>query len=296
MEGFSMDIDVPFGNKNGTLKRSSSAPMINVLANRTVLHTFREEPTPQNLFESQTRSRRFSASFSDTLPLSSPSSPHIRTSRISQIKHEEGMDVLNREVAHERKVQSAIQISQSWEDLTLTSDGDSSKRPRCFTEPLHIFPSTYPLSSSPSPTRLGKQCFSPSMQQSIRNTSFCTSPVPSPTRKSVTRRSLSPIALRPSQLPMKRKYDSGEKMDFTFSPQKKFHPSFVAERITHRLSSSSLDDSPISDQTVIQRYTPESMSSVDSPCNIFKTVDQDTAMQDSEPPTPTSDEVSTSNM
>ncbi|GAB6019668.1 hypothetical protein CHUAL_001223 [Chamberlinius hualienensis] len=301
MEGFSMDIDVPFGsnNKGSNLKRSSSAPMINILASRASSNPctgFREEPAvPQPLFESQNRSRRFSASFSVS-PSSSPSSPyHIRTSRISQIKHEEGMDVLNREVAHERKVQSALQISQSWEDLTLASESDHSKRPRCFTEPLHIFPSTYPLSSSPSPTRLGKQCFSPSMQQPVRNSAFATSPVPSPTRKSVTRRSLSPIALRPSQLHMKRKFD-GDKLDFTFSPQKKFHPSSNSDRLTHRLSSSSLDDSPSSDQTPIHRYTPESMSSVDSPCNMFKTVDQDAAMQDSEPPTPTSEGLPNDNM
>lgn len=33
--------------------------------------------------------------------------------------------------------------------------------------------------------------------------------------------------------------------------------------------------------------TPESMSSSGSPCSVFKPVDPDMSMQDSEPPTPT---------
>lgn len=292
MEGHSMDVDLPFNNKSN-LKRSNSAPMINVL--NTV--TSQEEIVIQPIFENQPRTRRFSAScsFSGLSPCSSPSSPFLgRTPpRITQIKHEEGMDIANREAAHERKVQSALQISQSWEDLTLTEphDVDVNKRPRCFTEPLHIVPSSYPLSSSPSPTRLGKQCFSPSMQQPVRNISLCTSPVPSPTRKSVARRSHSPIALRPSQLPMKRKFDYGEKMDCYPSPQKRFNSgSFAPDRVTHSLSSSSLDDSSSPDPAISlsAANTPESLSSSDSPGSVFKPVDPDSAMQDSEPPTPTS--------
>lgn len=43
--------------------------------------------------------------------------------RVCQLRVEEGMDVVNREAAHERTVQSTLQItdslSQSWEDITL---------------------------------------------------------------------------------------------------------------------------------------------------------------------------------
>ena len=63
-----------------------------------------------------------------------------------------------------------------------------------------------------SPTRVGRQCFSPSLQQHVRNASFC--PSPSPTKKTyATRRSLSPIALRPSILGVggvKRKWEMDE--------------------------------------------------------------------------------------
>ena len=41
------------------------------------------------------------------------------SSRVTQIKQEEGMDIAARELVHEKTVQSAIQMSQSWEDLTL---------------------------------------------------------------------------------------------------------------------------------------------------------------------------------
>lgn len=43
--------------------------------------------------------------------------------RVCQLREEEGMDVVNREAAHEKTVKSTLQItdclSQSWEDITL---------------------------------------------------------------------------------------------------------------------------------------------------------------------------------
>lgn len=52
-----------------------------------------------------------------------------------------------------------------------------------------------------SPTRgVGRQCFSPSLQQPVRNYSFCPSPSPKKTTTFTTRRSLSPSPLRPSPL------------------------------------------------------------------------------------------------
>lgn len=91
------------------------------------------------------------------------------TPRVSQLRQEECADVTNvREVAHERETHSAMQMSQSWEDLTLMGGASNS-------------------SSGPmSPTRVPH--FSPGVS-------------PSPTRKAfTTRRSLSPIAMRPSCL------------------------------------------------------------------------------------------------
>ncbi|KAH7962503.1 hypothetical protein HPB52_016537 [Rhipicephalus sanguineus] len=147
-----MDVDPPPPLGTGSnLKRSSSAPMINVLGNTP---TFREALSP--LVLSIPRTRRFSASFS---PNHSPSSPLAAVpSRVSQIKQEEGMDVMIRETAHEKEVQSKLQISQSWDDLTLGDGclGDGGKRPRSLTDPLHIFTPPPGICNSPSPTRAGK--------------------------------------------------------------------------------------------------------------------------------------------
>ena len=45
--------------------------------------------------------------------------------RVCQLREEDRMDVVNREVAHERTVQSSLQVqrslSQSWEDLIIVS-------------------------------------------------------------------------------------------------------------------------------------------------------------------------------
>lgn len=50
--------------------------------------------------------------------------------RVCQLRVEEGMDVVNREAAHERTVQSTLQItdslSQSCEDITLVSGNNKS--------------------------------------------------------------------------------------------------------------------------------------------------------------------------
>lgn len=42
--------------------------------------------------------------------------------RIDQIRQEAFSDALDREVAHENKLHSAMRISQSWEDLTIMVD------------------------------------------------------------------------------------------------------------------------------------------------------------------------------
>lgn len=45
--------------------------------------------------------------------------------RVNQLRQEETVDMINREVAHEREVHSAMQISQSWEDLSIMIDSPS---------------------------------------------------------------------------------------------------------------------------------------------------------------------------
>ena len=78
---------------------------------------FHRQPTLQ-LCTGVPRMRRFSASFS---PLSGPSSPKL-TPRVNQLRREESVDLLGREAAHERELNSAMVMSQSWEDLTLVAD------------------------------------------------------------------------------------------------------------------------------------------------------------------------------
>lgn len=267
-----MDVDPPPPVGTGSnLKRSSSAPMINVLGNNTP--TFREALSP--LLLSIPRTRRFSASFS---PNHSPSSPLAAVpSRVSQIKHEEGMDAMIRETAHEKEVQSKLQISQSWDDLTLGDGclvGDGSKpRPRSLTDPLHIFTPPPGMCSSPSPTRAGKQCFSPSMCVSSKQ-AFSPSPSPSPTRKAfATRRSQSPITLRPSQFPAKRKFDMEmDQGDTLPMPPKRLNLSVggpqdmaASHMLHHSLSQSSLEAMSSPEQTVPQDMGDSLSSSSGSP-------------------------------
>ncbi|XP_069749679.1 protein FAM122B isoform X6 [Narcine bancroftii] len=132
-----------------------------------------------------------------------PSSPvRIPSSRLHQIKQEEGMDLMNRETAHERGVQAAMQMSVSWEESLNLSDNDLDKS----ASPKRI--DFIPVSPAPSPTRgIGKQCFSPSLQIFVSSNGLPPSPNPSPTRRFTTRRSQSPInCIRPSVLgPLKRK-------------------------------------------------------------------------------------------
>ncbi|XP_064455932.1 P2R1A-PPP2R2A-interacting phosphatase regulator 1-like isoform X2 [Ornithodoros turicata] len=262
-----MDVDPTPLSSTSNLKRSSSAPMINVLGNTSTVN--RDTSSP--LLLSIPRTRRFSASFS---PNHSPSSPLAAVpSRVSQIKHEEGMDVMIRETAHEKEVQSKIQISQSWDDLSLDDGclGDTSKRPRSLTDPLHIFTPPPGLCNSPSPTRTGKQCFSPSMCLSSKQ-AFSPSPSPSPTRKAFATRSQSPITLRPSQFSVKRKFDMDmDQSDFPM-PAKRLNLSVAQEMpSSHVLHQSlevmnSLDAMSSPEQTVPQDMTDSLSSSSGSPC------------------------------
>ncbi|XP_053230288.1 PABIR family member 2-like isoform X1 [Podarcis raffonei] len=194
-EKMELDLELPpAGSEGGGLRRSNSAPLIHGLSDNSqvfqphVLRTRRNSTTVVN---------RHSM-------LISSSTIRIPSSRLHQIRREEGVDLMNREAAHEREVQAAMQISQSWEESLSLSDNDLDKSEKS-SSPKRI--DFIPVSPAPSPTRgIGKQCFSPSLQMFVSSNGLPPSPIPSPTRR-FSKRSQSPInCIRPSALgPIKRK-------------------------------------------------------------------------------------------
>ncbi|CAG9535718.1 unnamed protein product [Cercopithifilaria johnstoni] len=129
-------------------------------------------------------------------------------SRVANIRRESNCSIES-ELAHERLMQFAQQVSLGFDDFSI---GDSAERKRThsLSEPISVLTNAFiPHSCSPSPTRsvdIQKQCYSPSTQQVVRNNitySPSPSPTPSPTR--LTMRSLSPIAVRQV---IKRRYTS----------------------------------------------------------------------------------------
>lgn len=125
------------------------------------------------------------------------------TPRISQLRQEECVDGHAREVSHEREVHSAIQISQSWEDLSIVAESWSCKSSDELSNPLQVVVGLGMGSSA-------NGCSSPSPTNNRANLRLPYGLSPSPTRRCTfaTRRSMSPIAIRPSQLgPVKRKFD-----------------------------------------------------------------------------------------
>uniref|UniRef100_A0A669DLT3 PABIR family member 2 n=2 Tax=Oreochromis niloticus TaxID=8128 RepID=A0A669DLT3_ORENI len=197
-EKMELDLEIPASivPSDGHLRRSNSAPMINGLSDNS--QVFQKEVL---------RCRRNSTTVvnSRVLLLQVPSSPiRVPSTRLHQIKQEEGIDVMNRETAHEREVQAAMQMSHSWEESLSLSDNDLEKP--VSSSPKRI--DFVPVSPAPSPTRgIGKkQCFSPSLQILVSSNGLTPSPIPSPTRR-FGRRSQSPInCIRASILgPIKRK-------------------------------------------------------------------------------------------
>ncbi|XP_069468923.1 PABIR family member 2 isoform X2 [Ambystoma mexicanum] len=195
-EKMELDLELPAQpGAEGGLRRSNSAPMIHGLSDNSqvfqpyAMRTRRNSTTVMNRHN----------------PLPSSSSPiRISSSRLDQLKREEGLDLMNREAAHEREVQTTMQISQSWEESLILSDNDFDKFEKS-SSPKRI--DFVPVSPAPSPTRgIGKQCFSPSLQMFVSSNGLPPSPIPSPTRRFAAR-SQSPInCIRPSVLgPMKRK-------------------------------------------------------------------------------------------
>ncbi|KAH8412304.1 hypothetical protein KR009_001120 [Drosophila setifemur] len=154
------------------------------------------EVSPAPVFNIFTpRARRYSASYSP-LTTAANGATLCLTPRVSQLRQEECADLNSREVNHEREVHREIQISQSWEDLTLVTENWSCKSDE-FSNPLQV---TLPPTGSTS-------CSSPSPTSNRAGMRLPYSP--SPTRRTfATRRSMSPIAMRPSQLgPVKRRFE-----------------------------------------------------------------------------------------
>ncbi|KAL0607190.1 Protein FAM122A [Plecturocebus cupreus] len=148
------------GGGGGGLRRSNSAPLIHGLSDTSPV------------FQAEAPSaRRNSTTFPSRHGLLLPASPvRMHSSRLHQIKQEEGMDLINRETVHEREVQTAMQISHSWEESFSLSDNDVEKS----ASPKRI--DFIPVSPAPSPTRgIGKQCFSPSLQSFLSDPGVCVS-------------------------------------------------------------------------------------------------------------------------
>ncbi|XP_012329754.1 PABIR family member 2 isoform X8 [Aotus nancymaae] len=185
-----MELDLePNTADGGTLRRSSSAPLIHGLSDLS------------QVFQPYTRTRRNSTTIMSShslvsIELLSSSPNRIPSSRLHQIKREEGLDMMNRETAHEREMQSAMQISQSWDESLSLSDSDFEKQEKLYSPKRIDFT---PVSPAPSPTRGFGKMF-------VSSSGLPPSPVPSPRRFS-SRRSQSPVkCIRPSALgPLKRK-------------------------------------------------------------------------------------------
>ncbi|KAL4689359.1 PPP2R1A-PPP2R2A-interacting phosphatase regulator 1 [Chlorocebus sabaeus] len=237
----------------GGLRRSNSAPLIHGLSDTSPV------------FQAEAPSaRRNSTTFPSRHGLLLPASPvRMHSSRLHQIKQEEGMDLINRETVHEREVQTAMQISHSWEESFSLSDNDVEKS----ASPKRI--DFIPVSPAPSPTRgIGKQCFSPSLQSFVSSNGLPPSPIPSPTTRFTTRRSQSPInCIRPSVLgPLKRKCE----METDYQPKRFF------QGITNMLSS---DVAQLSDPGVcvssdtLDGNSSSAGSSCNSPAKVSTTTD-----------------------
>ncbi|XP_014204690.1 protein FAM122A [Copidosoma floridanum] len=296
-----MSVDCPV---QASLKRSSSAPMINEISATMSISSPTTPAPPRDtvasfgVFSSLPRVRRFSTSSpGGTVGMG----PRL-TPRVNQLRREECIDVVaGREAAHEKEIHSTMQISQSWEDLTFDTDNMSFKDSSTESTPSNTLPATGAMSlplkpdkqfhpkkifdplnlnvstggtsscSSPSPTRSGfgqRQCYSPSLHAAWKNGSLS----PSPTRKAfATRRSLSPISIRPSclsgtSIAMKRKFefDDSSAMDRLLQPPMKRTFNLLVNPF-RGLETGFSPFSSIATSSTGSVGTPESLSSADSP-------------------------------
>ncbi|KAG5675714.1 hypothetical protein PVAND_005595 [Polypedilum vanderplanki] len=215
------------------------------------------------------RTRRFSCSSNGASNvvnnsnngLISPGPPRLAP-RVSQLRLEECADTQNvREANHEREVHTALSMSQSYEDLTLVmSENWTFKNNDEFSNPLHVSLPNSNACSSPSPTS----------RHSVMR--LCASGMsPSPTRRTfATRRSMSPIAMRPSPLgSVKRKFDQliddGNSCSSSASsqPYKKFFTESYS-RGTSPLPICPSPDSSTNSETFSGRVTPKILTKFSS--------------------------------
>ncbi|XP_073920398.1 PABIR family member 2 isoform X3 [Castor canadensis] len=193
-----MELDFePDTSDGSTLKRSTSAPLIHELSDLSQVfqpYTFRTRRNSTTIMSHHSLVG---------IKLLSSSSNRIPSSRLHQIKREEGLDMMNRETAREREVQTAMQISQSWDENLSLSDSDFDKPEKLYSPKRIDFT---PVSPAPSPTRGFGKCFSPSLQMFVSSSGLPPIPVSNPRRFS-SRRNQSPVkCIRPSVLgPLKRK-------------------------------------------------------------------------------------------
>lgn len=145
-----------------------------------------------------------------------------------------------------------MQISQSWEDLSLMSESNEQKMSKMGLLHVSLPPYSALNCNSPSPTRLS----SPGFQSPTRGS-----------RTFISRRSASPV-LKPSPLGVKRKIDE-DKLEYQVSPRaKRFHSYTSVDR--GGLLTTASNSLPGSLSSV---GTPESLSSGDSPGFAFRMVD-----------------------
>ncbi|CAJ0918252.1 unnamed protein product [Ranitomeya imitator] len=218
-----------------------------------------------------------------TAPLSYiaiPSSSPIRipSSRLYQIKREEGVDLMDRETARERGPEcDADEPVLGGELQPVTIDLDKLDK---YSSPKRI--DFVPVSPAPSPTRgIGKQCFSPSLRMFVSSNGLPPSPIPSPTRRfTTTRRSQSPNCIRPSVLgPIKRKVE----MEIENQPKRLFQgtTNMLSPDLTHLSdysclsldldSSSSIGSS--SDSAAKEGCVSDSPAACSNSCSSFISLD-----------------------
>eukprot|EP00794_Sanderia_malayensis_P010774 gene10774-11927_t len=196
-----------------SLRRWNSSPMISVI--KSEKHSAFDRPA-------QTRSRTYSASMYSSTEVDVEKPNHINTpigspaSRVIQLKQEESIDEMTREVLSERNVTSEIQLSQSWGEMSLLAEKSFSMaedKKQTNDEVGSAFSSPV---ASPSPNRLSND------QRLSRARSLTPSPGPLPIspRCRTIRRSLSPSGLRPSAFTSKRKIETDD-MDITITPSKR---------------------------------------------------------------------------
>ncbi|NXG53498.1 F122A protein, partial [Psilopogon haemacephalus] len=268
-EKMELDLELPPGSAaapsdGGGLRRSNSAPLIHGLSDNS-----------QVFQASVLRTRRNSTTIMNRQSLFVPSSPiRIPSSRLDQIKQEEGMNLLNRETVREREVQVAMQMSHSWEESLSLSDNDFEKS----SSPKQV--DFVPVSPAPSPTRgIGKQCFSPSLQSLVSSSGLPPSTSPSPTRRFSSRRSQSPSnCLRPSVLGSIKRKGVTEMED---------HPKRLFQGCTNMLSpevSHQADLGGCLSSHVLDDNRSSAGSSCDSPAEVGTSTDSPVSLSDSTSP------------